>query len=195
MDVKLLQASDIDVVLRAYGICTGKERIAIGNIAKWIKLGHESPLEHWVATFHISGISRSCSHQLVRHRIASHSQTSMRYVNMLHQDIVTPPDIMLDERAMTVFRGAALHAAESYRRLLELGLKKEDARFVLPIATQTGIIVTMNARSLRNFFKLRLDKAAQWEIRELAGEMFSLAYSRFPEAFADMLNLVVGESK
>ena len=185
MIVELLQYSQASIVQQAYGICTGKDTIDLENIPKWVALGHESPLEHWVATFRISGISRSCSHQLVRHRMASYSQLSMRYVDMSNRNVVAPRTVIQNAAAGEVFAGVLRAAFSAYNRLRGLGIPKEDARYVLPIATGTDIIVTMNARSLRNFFKLRLDPAAQWEIRELASQMLRLVQPLFPQAFEE----------
>ena len=141
-----------------------------GDPGKFLKArvgeGHESIIEHASVTFEISGISRACSHQLVRHRIASYSQESQRYVDMSDPEFVVPPSIAENPQAVAVWEEFMGQVANTYDRLRELGARKEDARFVLPNAAATRIIVTMNFRTLRHLFSVRCDKAAQWEIRD-----------------------------
>jgi thymidylate synthase (FAD) len=151
-----------------------------------VREGHESLIEHASVTFEISGISRACSHQLVRHRIASYSQESQRYVDMSAPEFVVPPSIANQPEALAVWDEFMGQVAETYRRLRALGVRKEDARFVLPNAAATRIIVTMNFRSLRHFFTVRCDKAAQWEIRDLALEMLRQVYALAPATFGDL---------
>ena len=136
-----------------------------------VEKGHGSVLEHCVFTFSIEGISRACSHQLVRHRIASYSQQSQRYVNGNKFGYVTPPEIAKDVGLNAMFDEYMDKTMEFYDILVENGVKKEDARYILPNATTTNIVVTMNARELLHFIKLRSSPRAQWEIRELAQEM------------------------
>lgn len=147
---------------------------------------HDSVLEHWSATFAISGISRACSHQLVRHRIASYSQQSQRYVKMNGFEYVTPESI--DKASDDVFNEflSLMDAIDrTYQSFIERGIPEEDARYVLPNACCTNIIVTMNARSLRHFFKLRLCRKSQWEIRELAERMLECV-DQVSNIFADV---------
>jgi thymidylate synthase (FAD) len=153
-----------------------------------LKAGHESIIEHASATFEISGISRACSHQLVRHRLASYSQESQRYVDMSEPEMVVPDAIREDEDAMAIWDEFQAYVKESYRRLRARGVRKEDARFVLPNATATRIIVTMNFRELRHFFRLRIAPEAQWEIRRVAGEMLKQLVPYAPTVFGDMLD-------
>ena len=148
--------------------------------------GHESIVEHASVTFDIRGISRACSHQLVRHRIASYSQESQRYVDMSAPEFVVPPSISGTPEAMAVWEEFMGQVSRAYRGLRALGVRKEDARFVLPNATCTRIIVTMNLRSLRHFFSVRCDKSAQWEIRALALEMLRQVYVLAPSVFGDL---------
>jgi thymidylate synthase (FAD) len=157
-----------------------------------IREGHESIVEHASITFEISGISRACSHQLVRHRIASYSQESQRYVDMSAPAFVMPPSVAENPQAVAVWEQLVGQVAEAYHRLRELGVRKEDARFVLPNATATRIIVTMNFRALRHFFSVRCDKAAQWEIRALALEMLRQAHALAPAVFADLYDSFLG---
>jgi thymidylate synthase (FAD) len=151
-----------------------------------IREGHESIIEHASVTFEISGISRACSHQLVRHRIASYSQESQRYVDMSTPEFVIPPSVAENSRALAVWERFMEQVTETYQELRDLGVWKEDARFVLPNATASRIIVTMNFRSLRHFFSVRCEKAAQWEIRTLALEMLRQVYSLAPAVFGDL---------
>ncbi len=153
--------------------------------------GHESVCEHVSFTFSISGISRACSHQLVRHRIASYSQQSQRYVKMEDFNYIVPPTIEERPHIKKIYEGIMKHIQEAYNRIVaELekeGLKGEkahqDARFVLPNACETRIVVTMNCRSLLNFFSLRCCERAQWEIREVAWQMLKICKERLPCVF------------
>jgi thymidylate synthase (FAD) len=151
-----------------------------------IREGHESIIEHASATFEIVGISRACSHQLVRHRIASYSQESQRYVDMMAPEFVVPPSVGENPQAQAVWDEFTDQATSAYHRLRELGVRKEDARFVLPNATATRIIVTMNFRALRHFFSVRCEKGAQWEIRALALEMLRQVTVYAPSVFGDL---------
>lgn len=157
-----------------------------------VRSGHMSALEHATFTFAVDGISRACSHQLVRHRLASYSQQSQRYVRFGPDGaFVVPPRIAASAEARTVFYEAMEHARWAYERLVELGLAEgrssesvfEDARFVLPNAAETKIVVTMNARELRHFFSLRCCRRAQWEINRLAWTMRHLAVATAPLLF------------
>ncbi len=144
--------------------------------------GHMSPLEHASFTFAIEGISRACSHQLVRHRIASYSQQSQRYVKETGFNFVVPPKIKADENALKRFNDSMQQSGKAYEALLKT-VPAEDARFVLPNACETRIIVTMNTRALYNFFERRLCTRAQWEIRQLAEAMFRLCREAAPSLF------------
>jgi thymidylate synthase (FAD) len=157
-----------------------------------IREGHESIVEHASVTFEISGISRACSHQLVRHRLASYSQESQRYVDLSAPEFVVPPSVAENPEALAAWDEFMGHVAGTYQRLRELGVRKEDARFVLPNATATRIIVTMNFRSLRHLFSVRCDRAAQWEIRALALEMLRKVYPLAPSVFADQYHSFIG---
>jgi len=151
-----------------------------------IREGHESILEHAAATFEISGISRACSHQLVRHRLASYSQESQRYVDMSNPEFVVPPGVADHAAAKEVWDRFMDGVAGTYRQLRVHGVRKEDARFILPNATATRIVVTMNFRALRHFFSIRCDPAAQWEIRALAKEMLRLTHQQASSVFQDL---------
>ena len=172
-----------------------------------VDLGHESPVEHVNFTFGVEGVSRTLTHQLVRHRIASYSQQSQRYVRLDQFEYIIPPSISKDEEAKELFIEAMEKDQEYYNRLTDilcnkyyhdfidqgLGEKKarqksekqaiEDARYVFPNACETKIVFTMNARSLLNFFRLRTCNRAQWEIRDMAMEMLKLVKGIYPNLF------------
>lgn len=147
-------------------------------------LGHESVFEHVSFTFSIEGISRVCSHQLVRHRMASFTQQSQRYVPLDPQFIV--PQSVYESPFKEEFLRILEESRDLYKRMVQGGIRKEDARFILPQAVETKIIVTMNGRELRHFISLRAGKEAQWEIRSLALEMLRLAYGVSPILFGDL---------
>lgn len=136
---------------------------------------------HLCYTFSIEKISRACSHQLVRHRIASFSQQSQRYITVkrLNERVVVPPSI----ESKQVFDLLIEHASDSYQKLVEDGTPKEDARFVLPNATETSLLMTMEGRSLIHFFGLRTCNRAQWEIKTLANKMLVLLREVEPKIF------------
>lgn len=161
-------------------------------VEKLIKMGHMSPIEHTSFTFAIEGISRACSHQLVRHRVASYSQQSQRYVSEESGfDYVIPPVIKEDKELKKTFVSFMEEAQKAYnamvKKLNDKGVKGEsanqDARFLLPNAAETKIMVTMNARELLHFFKQRCCNRAQWEIRKMAEEMLKLVKDAAPTIF------------
>ncbi|MFZ3071833.1 MAG: FAD-dependent thymidylate synthase, partial [Thermodesulfobacteriota bacterium] len=154
-------------------------------LAKILKMGHLSVLEHASFTFGIEGVSRAMTHQLVRHRVASYSQQSQRYVDMRNcKEFVVPPSIKNKAKAAKKFRDFVSSIHGFYSELVEQGIPKEDARYILPNAAATRIIVTMNARELLHFFTLRCCERAQWEIRDAATRMLSLAKKKAPFIFA-----------
>ncbi len=148
-----------------------------------INVGHTSVIEHTSFTFAISDVSRSLTHQLVRHRIASFAQQSQRYVDLKEPNYVIPPKIAKDEKTKKAYEETMNKIWDEYNKLLDLDIPAEDARFVLPNATCSNIIVTMNARSLLNFFELRCCMHAQWEIRILANKMLKLVKKVAPIIF------------
>lgn len=152
-------------------------------LTKLISVGHLSPAEHASFTFAIEGVSRVLSHQLVRHRIASYSQKSQRYVDEQDFEYITPPSIATDPEAMDLYEAGMKDLQAAYRRLARL-VPREDARYMLPNATETKLVCTFNARSLFNFFRLRCCQRAQWEIRELANKMRREVRQVAPTLFA-----------
>lgn len=155
-------------------------------IQRRIEEGHESIVEHASATFEIGEISRAATHQLVRHRIASYSQESQRYVDMSDPECVIPPDIATHPEAMAIWNESVAQTQETYRRLRKLGIKKEDARFLLPNATASRIIVTMNFRELLHVFRLRISPHAQWEIRQMCVSMLECLLPHAPNVFGPL---------
>ena len=152
-------------------------------IRSLFEMGHLSPFEHVSFFFGVSGVSRALSHQLVRHRIASYSQKSQRYVSEAGFEYVLPPTIALRPDARELFENQMKMLREGYAMLVGLGIPKEDARYLLPNACTTQLVCTFNARSLLNFFKLRCCERAQWEIRDLAREMLRLVREVAPTIF------------
>jgi thymidylate synthase (FAD) len=195
--------SDIDTLM---------DKLTPEKVEEFLKLlgdlGHESPIEHASFTFGIEGVSRTLLAQLTRHRIASFSVQSQRYVEKNHFSYITPPEIAAIPEAKELFEKTMAQDAEVYERLRALLVEKhtadnlkagmepsqaayaagkkanEDARFVLPNACDTRIIMTMNVRSLHNFFRLRCCNRAQWEIRELAIAMLKLCRQAAPLLFS-----------
>jgi thymidylate synthase (FAD) len=176
-------------------------------IEKLMSIGHESPIEHISYTFGVEGVSRSLTHQLVRHRIASYSQQSQRYVKLDQFEYIVPPSIERNPEAKFKFIEAMAESQRKYDEIFEIlysenklsflnagssesdshrmAEKKsiEDARYVFPNACETKIVLTMNARSLLNFFRHRCCNRAQWEIRAMAIEMLKLVKGVAPTLF------------
>ena len=152
-------------------------------VKKMVKLGHGSTLEHASFTFGIEGVSRVLTHQLVRHRIASYDQQSQRYVAAHGFRYITPPSIAGNPEAKARFDRVIADIRAAYDELKEMGVPQEDARYVLANATETKILVTMNARTLMHFFNLRCCYRAQWEIREMAYKMLEEVKQVAPTLF------------
>ena len=179
------------------------ENLTEENTSKFLNmlmsLGHESPIEHVNFTFGVEGVSRSLSHQLVRHRIASFSQQSQRYVKLEQFEYIIPPAIEKDEVAKGMFIKAMEESQRAYDKIVErlkatyinqglaenVAEKKaiEDSRYVFPNACETKVIFTMNARSLINFFHHRCCDRAQWEIRDMANVMLEEVKKVAPTLF------------
>ena len=196
-----------EVIASAAKLCYSKvgvddiqKNLTEDGIEKFVSMlstiGHHSPLEHCTFTFAVEGISRACSHQLVRHRIASYSQQSQRYVKLDKFDYIIPTAIENNEFAKDIFLNAMEQDQKAYNGIVEELMNEyiassgytlasiprseynrleklaiEDARYVFPNACETKIVFTMNVRTLMNFFTHRCCDRAQWEIRDLANEM------------------------
>lgn len=159
-------------------------------IRRVIASGHLGVIEPVQFTFGVSGVSRALSHQLVRHRIASYSQQSQRYVKAKDFDYIIPPSIEkggphenYQGETVTAFHDIMRRIEDAYDDLLTLGIPAEDARFVLPNACETKLVVTMNCRSLLHFFEQRCCMRAQWEIRALANAMLAICREKLPVVF------------
>lgn len=161
----------VDVCSRFAGLCYGKQDSSRKRLQRCFKSGHMGVFEHASVTFLVEGISRACSHQLVRHRMASYNQVSQRYCKMpVDYDVVTPPSIEAHGMG-EAYELCALACVATYINMLGTGVPAEDARYVLPQGGVTSIAVTMNLRELFHFLDLRTDKHAQWEIRRVANGM------------------------
>lgn len=220
MKVKLLEYTPNPerVIAMAAKLCYSKvgvdgisEKLSDEDVEKFlnrlVSIGHESPIEHINFTFAVEGISRACSHQIVRHRIASYSQQSQRYVKLAQFEYIMPPHIAENEEAKAVFEKAMDQDQKSYDELVEILKPKhyqtfisegktekqanqmaekkaiEDARYVFPNACETKMVFTMNARTLMHFFKHRCCERAQWEIREMATQMLAQVKEIAPVLF------------
>ncbi len=220
MKVKLLRytpegekliASAAKLCYSSAGVTEIEEDLEEDKIGSFLSLlmdlNHESPIEHISFTFGIEGVSRTLTHQLVRHRIASFSQQSQRYVKLEQFEYIIPPAIKEDQSAKELFKKAMEEDQKYYDEITNILYKKhykqyveegfsekqsknkaekqaiEDARYIFPNACETKIVVTMNARSLINFFRLRTCNRAQWEIRELAIAMLKEVKKVYPALF------------
>ncbi|MBS4007475.1 MAG: FAD-dependent thymidylate synthase [Clostridium sp.] len=152
-------------------------------LAKLVEMGHFSPLEHVSFTFAVEGVSRALSHQLVRHRIASYSQKSQRYVREDNFTYIVPPAVAANSEAEQLFRQQMEQIRQAYQVLRGM-VHHEDARYLLPNACETKLVFTMNARSLHNFFVTRCCNRAQWEIRLLAETIYQEVKKVAPNLFA-----------
>lgn len=180
MKVEIISSTPnpVEAISIAAGTSYGKRDVSAKRMYTCFKKGHTSVLEHASVTFRVSGISRACSHQLVRHRLASYVQKSQRYtlIDVDSDWYVMPPsfdnDTGNDSRICeNDFRVFMRECAANYDWAVCDGIKPEDARYLLPEACKTEIVVTMNVRELFAFLDLRQDSHAQWEIRAMANEV------------------------
>ena len=194
MDVELvaLTPDAEQVIERAGRTCYKSHRKADeASAGRFVRMlvsrGHLSVLEHACATFRIGGVSRVATHQLVRHRLCSFSQRSQRYVLEGAADFVVPPSIAGDPRSALIFGRSVAAAQRAYRGLVALGVPKEDARFVMPGAAASEIVLSANFRELRHVIETRGARAAQWEVRELAVGLLRILKREAPNAFYDLV--------
>jgi thymidylate synthase (FAD) len=184
-----LKSADSEVLIEYAGrLCwdtTNKLGSSPDRIRKWIDSGHESLIEHASASFFIRA-SRVLTHELVRHRLASYSQRSQRYVRENQARYISPPEISADNQSNAVFQKAMQVAWNAYDSLLKIGVIPELARYVLPNACETQIVMTMNFRELRHFIKLRTSKRALPEMRAVAGEVRRIMKKQAPQVFSDL---------
>lgn len=194
MKVRLLaHTPDADTICAAAGNSCYSDRSASDimedidaekTLSRIVGMGHHSVIEHAVFTFSVEGVSRALTHQLVRHRLASFSQQSQRYVSIDDPSYVEPHSIGSDAEASKLFHETMEVIWDAYRRLESMGIKPEDARYLLPNGCTTNITITMNARELLHFFSLRCCERAQWEIREMAEAMLEECRKVSPVIFA-----------
>ena len=185
----------LTMTTRKQDLITNDVKNADSFLKMIIKIGHLDVLEHIYFTFFVSDISRVTTHQLVRHRMASYLQMTNRHVKPDKYRFVIPKTIKHDEKAKDIFVSFVHSAFDKYHELLDLGIPAEDARYLLPPAFNTHITITMNARELRYFFKLRCAEDAQWEIREMAKKMLWYCYSIYPVLFEDLYNEFIDKKK
>ena len=186
MNVRLIShtPNPDELCARAAAVCYNA-RDARKSLEHALSSGHDSVAEHASFTFLIEGVSRALLAQLTRHRIASFSVQSQRYVNINDMPVVTPPSIKDDVAVLCAYENLMEQIKDFYHFAVGLGNPREDARFATPQAACTMITMTMNARELRHFFSLRCCNRAQWEIRQLADEMLALCKEKAPILFAD----------
>lgn len=182
------------VVNKAFRVCyrsEGKEKPNTREefIKGFLRIQHESPVEHVSITFELSNISRACATQILRHRVGSYNQESLRYVDVSNYEYITPDAIAYNKEANKLFLQVVNKAKNTYKKLLELGIKKEDARACLPIATATRLIFTYNFRQIRHFLRERLSPRAQREIRLVACKMYLYMSEKYPWAVEDLAPL------
>mgnify|MGYP001566029985 CR=1 FL=1 len=167
----------VELIAKAARVCYDSKSTGIDSdialVRNCINRGHESVLEHAVFVFNVNGISRACLAQLTRHRICSFSVRSQRFVKEDGFRYVIPESITSHDWT-DIYVTAMLGIQKIYDGMIKVGIPKEDARYILPNACETNVIMTMNLREVRHFMKLRMDKAAQWEIRKLANKIFEL---------------------
>lgn len=192
MKVTLLNMTDPGIADMAAKCCISRElpdncSEGCKSLKTATSAGHYSILEHIIVSFSVSGISRACSHQLVRHRLASYAQQSQRYVSLDDFEYVTPDSIASNPKVKEAYDKWMAQCADFYQIMTELqDIPNEDARYIYPNACCTNIVITMNARELMTYFKYRLCNRAQWEIRELAQRMYDLCVESAPEVFGWM---------
>lgn len=170
MEIEIIEHTPdpLNFISRCAGTSYGKDDDNIKRAQRCFDNGHMSVFEHASITFKISGISRACSHQLVRHRLASYTQKSQRYTKI---DVESPYFVFpcyITGKNKKKFLEVMEGCGKAYKELIEAGVKPEDARYVLPEATKTEMVVTMNLRELFHFLQLRTDRSAQQEIRDMA---------------------------
>jgi len=162
-------------------------------IKKVVSSGHESITEHAKFTFSVEGISRVTTHQLVRHRLASYSQQSQRYVGFDDIPYIIPPVIKNNKKAQRYFLDTMKQVENAYKELIKIfeseaknrETKNQDVRYILPSCVETKIVISMNCRELLHFFRLRCCARAQWEIRNLAREMLKICKKKLPAVFCE----------
>ena len=174
MRVKLLYSTDLEAL---------KKVIA----EKGVPFDPEALMDHVIYMFEIEDCSRVTTHQLVRHRAASYDQESQRFSAAIKEGVVTPPSIQTNEAASKAYDEAIKTVYSAYEKIVAAGVSKEDARYILPTAIKTKLVMTISARSLMHIVWQRTALQAQWEIRELATSLYDLAREATPELWAKII--------
>lgn len=192
MEIKLLDCTTdpLYIIGKCARTCYQSEDKNLPNVREdfyrgLIKREHEAPLEFVWTIWEVNGISRACAAQLMRHRLASYCMESQRYCNASEKEFVYPfKALEADDSCVDFVR----KCKDFYKKLIELGVPREDARYFLPIGISCNLKMGMNLRQIRNFMKLRLDKSAQWEIRLMAKEMHDIISEKWPVLLEDIKN-------
>lgn len=197
MKVEVITATEnpLDVISLAAGTCYGKSNVSHKRVESCHRSGHMSVFEHASASFRIEGISRSCMAQLTRHRLSSFCVCSQRYCRIDtggDEWYITPPSI-LESPFNDWYCDEMRDDAEAYTEAISIGIKPEDARYLLPEATKTNLVMTCNVRELFHIADMRVDKAAQWEIRDLVNEMLD-QLEGVSEQWYDIVRLARGQA-
>jgi thymidylate synthase (FAD) len=194
MKVDLLSITpDAEVLIeRAGRTCyMSQDRMTADSTERFLRMlvsrGHTSVLEHASATFRVSGISRAATHQIVRHRLCSFSQRSQRYVPETAPSFVVPPSIQSNPERRAIFDQIVKGSERAYGDLINVGVPREDARFVMPNAVASDIVMSANFREIRHIILIRGSKHAQWEVRELAVKMLGIMKDKAPNVFFDLV--------
>lgn len=174
MRVKLIYNTNLDALRRVFD-------------GRGVRFDPEALLDHVVYMFEIEDCSRVTTHQLVRHRTASYDQESQRFSAATREGVVTPPSIQTNEAAYKAYDEALKAVYGAYEKMVAAGVPKEDARYVLPSAIKTKLVMTVSARSLMHVVWQRTALQAQWEIRELANTMLNLAREATPELWGKII--------
>lgn len=186
--VEAYTPNPVEVCSSFAGLCYGKSNASTVRLERCYKSGHMGIFEHATVSLLVEGISRACSHQIVRHRMASYNQVSQRYCKMpVDYDVVTPPSIEAHDMG-AAYELCTVACLETYHNMLAAGVPAEDARYVLPQGGTTSLVVTMNLRELFHFLELRTDKHAQWEIRAVAVAMLE-AVSKIDDQYNWLMGL------
>ena len=189
LDIIYATPDPIQIISKAAGTSFNKDDVKPSRVIHCFNQKHMSVFEHVGCTFKIEGISRACSHQLVRHRMASFVQQSQRYTTVEGDDwYVIPPKIASNDVLKNIFELDMSRSMVDYKYALESGIKAEDARYMLPEATKTSLTVSMNVRELFHFFNLRLATDAQWEIRDMAQLLLDTLHD-YSDQWEKLMNL------
>lgn len=188
VSVEAFTTNPVDVCSRFAGLCYGKQDSSVKRLERCYKSGHMGIFEHASVSFMIEGISRACSHQLVRHRMASYNQVSQRYCKMGEDYAQVLPKSVKAHGMTEAYALCVAACLETYHNMLEAGVPAEDARYILPQGGTTALVVTMNLRELFHFLELRTDWHAQWEIRGVARAMLE-AVSGIDAQYATIMGL------